>query len=124
LIVASSLSVAVLTTKGEDPDLLHVAVAAGRRGHPRMRAGVLAYHPQPGDHLVTLADELLHQHAALSRVGRAEGRQLLAKALDGGTGLVGLAEDDLVVIYHLRRQVSDPVLRPVEHPLVQGVEEG
>jgi hypothetical protein len=35
-------------------------------------------------------------------VGRTERRQLLAEALDGGAGLVGLTEDDLVVIYYLR----------------------
>jgi len=45
---------------------------------------------------------LLHQHAALPGVGRAERRQLLTKALDGGTGLAGLAENDLVLIGYLR----------------------
>jgi hypothetical protein len=88
--------------QGEDPDLFHVEVPAGGLGHAGMGAGVLACHPQPRDYLVTLADQLLHQHPALSRVGRTERRQLLAEALDGGAGLVGLAEDDLVVIYDLR----------------------
>jgi AcrR family transcriptional regulator len=36
-------------------------------------------------------------------VGRTERRQLLAEALDGGARFVGLAEDDLVVIYYLDR---------------------
>jgi hypothetical protein len=42
------------------------------------------------------------RHAAVFGVGGAERRQLLTEALDGGAGLVGLAEDDLVVIDHPR----------------------
>src|ERR1700678_3975772 len=63
--------------EGEDPDLFDVAVAAGRLGHPRVAAGVLAHHPQPRDNQVALADLLLHQQAGLGGVGRPERRQLL-----------------------------------------------
>jgi hypothetical protein len=62
-------------------------------------AGVLAHHPRPRDHLIPLTDQVPHQQAAFPGVGLAEGRQLLAEALDGGAGPVSLAEDDLVAPY-------------------------
>ncbi|MFE3262404.1 hypothetical protein ACFXPS_44160 [Nocardia sp. NPDC059091] len=88
--------------------------AAGRLRHAGVAAGVAADDPQPGEDSVPFTDELLHQNSALLVLGgpflsldRAEGGE--AEALDGRAGRVLFAEDHLVVVDDLRRQVGHPV---------------
>ena len=79
----------------------------------------------------TLSSEPIAQVYGAPGGGQSQGGQVdcegdgreRGSAGERGAGLVGLAEDDLVVVDHLRRQIGGPVLGPVKRALVKALEE-